>query len=155
SVFRKVARRRGAELLGFGHATDYLSLARKDVPTFSVATGAAHRAYEMAGVTPHDIHGAELHDCFSISDIVQFAVLGFAAPGQGAELLASGATAWPAGRCPVNAGGGLLGDGHPVGATGVRQVVEAYQQLTAQAGARQIDGAKRFLTCNIGGTMTT
>ena len=56
---------------------------------------------------------------------------------------------------PVNVGGGLLGDGHPVGATGVRQVVEAYQHLIGTAGARQIAGAKRFLTCNIGGSLTT
>ena len=109
----------------------------------------------MAGVGPGEVHGAELHDCFSISEIVQYEVLGLAAAGKGAELLASGATALPGGRCPVNAGGGLLGDGHPVGATGVRQVVEAYQQLTGQAGARQIEGAQRFLTCNIGGSMTT
>jgi acetyl-CoA C-acetyltransferase len=58
-------------------------------------------------------------------------------------------------RIPVNAGGGLIGDGHPVGATGVRQVFEAYQQLTAQAGARQIENAKRFLTFNMGGSLTT
>jgi acetyl-CoA C-acetyltransferase len=96
-----------------------------------------------------------LHDCFSISEIVQYELLGFAAPGEGAALLESGATSYPNGHCPVNAGGGLLGDGHPVGATGVRQVVEAYQQLTGRVGARQIGGAKRFLTCNIGGSVTT
>jgi acetyl-CoA C-acetyltransferase len=153
--FRRLQKRRGARLLGFGQTTDHLPLARKDAPTFSIAAGAAARAYAMAGMAPQDLHGVELHDCFSISEIVQYEVLGLAAPGKGAELLESGATALPGGRCPVNAGGGLLGDGHPVGATGVRQVVEAFQQLTGQAGARQIDGARRFLTCNIGGTMTT
>lgn len=151
----KVGARRAARLLGYGHTTDHLSLERKEVPDFPIAAKAAAQAYVMARVGPDDIHGAEVHDCFSISEIVQYELLGFAAAGKGAELLEGGATALPAGRCPVNAGGGLLGDGHPVGATGVRQVVEAYQHLTGNAGARQIAGAKRFLTCNIGGSFTT
>ena len=153
--FHRLRPRCGARLCGYGHTTDYLSLERKDVPAFPIATRAATQAYAMAGVGPRDIDGAEVHDCFSISEIVQYELLGFAAPGKGAELLESGATSLPAGRCPVNAGGGLLGDGHPVGATGVRQIVEAYQHLTGHAGARQIEGTKRFLTCNIGGSMTT
>ena len=168
-AFQKLRPRRAARLLGYGHTTDHLSLGRKEVPHFPIAARAATQAYAMAGVGPGDIHGAEVHDCFSISEIVQYELLGFAAPGKGAELLESGATALPAVRAalqicnpqsairnlPVNAGGGLLGDGHPVGATGVRQVVEAYQHLTGSAGARQIAGAKRFLTCNIGGSVTT
>lgn len=167
--FQKLRPHHAARLLGYGHTTDHLSLERKDVPTFPIAARAAAQAYAMAGVGPGDIHGAELHDCFSISEIVQYELLGFAAPGKGTELLESGATALPSVRdflqtqnskfkthnLPVNAGGGLLGDGHPVGATGVRQVVEAYQHLTGSAGARQIAGAKRFLTCNIGGSVTT
>ena len=153
--FQKLAPRHASRLLGFGHTTDYLSLERKEIPGFPIAAKAAHQAYDMAGLGPQEIHGAEVHDCFSISEIVQYELLGFAAPGSGAKLLESGATALPAGRCPVNAGGGLIGDGHPVGATGVRQVVEAHQHLTGQAGARQIAGAKRFLTCNIGGSLTT
>jgi acetyl-CoA C-acetyltransferase len=144
-----------ARLLGYGHTTDYLPLEKKTMPDFPMAAKAAVHAYAMAGVGPREIHGAEVHDCFSISEIVQYELLGFAAAGEGAALLESGATTFPGGRCPVNAGGGLLGDGHPVGATGVRQVVEAYQQLTEQAGARQIAGARRFLTCNIGGSLTT
>jgi acetyl-CoA C-acetyltransferase len=152
---RKLGRPRAARLLGYGHTTDYLALERKDVPEFPYAVKAANQAYAMARIGPDDLHGAEMHDCFSISEIVQYELLGLAAPGRGAELLESGATALPDGRCPVNAGGGLLGDGHPVGATGVRQMVEAYQQLTSQAGTRQIAGARRFLTCNIGGSMTT
>jgi len=144
-----------ARLLGYGHTTDYLPLERKSAPDFPIAAKAAAQAYTMAGVGPRDMHGAEVHDCFSISEIVQYELLGFAAAGEGAALLESGATSLPAGRCPINAGGGLLGDGHPVGATGVRQVVEAYQHLTDRAGARQIAGAKRFLTCNIGGSLTT
>ena len=87
-----------------------------------------------------------------------------AEPGKGVELAKSGATTLPQVRAekskaslqiPVNAGGGLMGDGHPVGATGVRQVFEAYQQLTEQAGARQVENAKRYLTFNMGGSLTT
>lgn len=147
--------RHAARLIGCGHTTDYLSLEKKEVPDFPIAASAAAQAYRMAGVRPGDIHGAEVHDCFSISEIVQYELLGFAEPGKGVALLESGATSLPAGRCPVNAGGGLMGDGHPVGATGVRQVAEAFAQLTGRADARQIPGARRFLTCNIGGTLTT
>src|SRR5437762_14336733 len=107
----------------------------------------------MAKLKPLDIQGAEVHDCFSITEIVAYEILGLAEKGKGAELAKSGATALPQVRgehikgkvgweIPVNAGGGLIGDGHPVGATGVRQVVEAYQQLAGQAGKRQIEGAR-------------
>jgi acetyl-CoA acetyltransferase len=153
-------------LLGFGSTTDYLALAKKDAPTFSTARKAATKAFGMANLKPRDMHGAEVHDCFSITEIVAYEILGLAEPGKGAELAMSGATALPqvrgehikgsvAWEIPVNAGGGLIGDGHPVGATGVRQVFEAYQQLTEQAGARQIAGAKKYLTFNMGGSLTT
>jgi acetyl-CoA C-acetyltransferase len=153
-------------LFGFGHTTDYLALEKKDAPTFSTARKAAEKAFGMANLKPRDLHGAEVHDCFSITEIVAYEILGLAEPGKGAELAKSGATALPQVRgehvsgkidfeIPVNTGGGLIGDGHPVGATGVRQVVEAYQHLTEQAGARQIAGAKKFLTFNMGGSLTT
>jgi acetyl-CoA acetyltransferase len=153
-------------LFGFGHTTDYLALEKKDAPTFSTARKAAEKAFGMADLKPRDMHGAEVHDCFSITEIVAYEILGLAEPGKGAELAKSGATALPqvrgehvSGRIdfaiPVNTGGGLIGDGHPVGATGVRQVVEAFQHLTEQAGARQIEGAKKFLTFNMGGSLTT
>lgn len=153
-------------LLGFGHTTDYLQLAKKDAPTFSTARKAGANAFSMANLKPRDLHGVEVHDCFSITEIVAYEILGLAEPGKGAELALSGATTLPQVRgenvsgkidfeIPVNAGGGLIGDGHPVGATGVRQVFEAYQQLTEQAGARQIKGAKKYLTFNMGGSLTT
>jgi len=168
-LLERLPGRHSVRLLGYGHTTDYLSLDQKDVPEFPFAEVAAKHAYAMAGIGPEKLDGAEVHDCFSISEIVQYELLGFAPPGKGAEWLETGASTLPA-LCkliqirkpqskmfnlPVNAGGGLIGDGHPVGATGVRQVVEAYQQLTGSAGERQIAGAKRFLTCNIGGTFTT
>ena len=153
-------------LLGFGHTTDYLALAKKDAPMFSTARKAASQAFKMAKLTPRDIHGAEVHDCFSITEILVYEILGLAEHGKGAELARSGATALPQVRnekmkgkfpfeIPVNTGGGLIGDGHPVGATGVRQVVDAYQQLTEQSDGRQIAGAKNFLTFNMGGSLTT
>lgn len=153
-------------LLGYGHTTDYLPLEKKDAPTFSTARQAATRAFSMANLKPRDMSGAEVHDCFSITEIVAYEILGLAEPGKGAELAKSGATALPQVRgehisgkidfeIPVNAGGGLIGDGHPVGATGVRQVHEAYQQLTNQAGARQVPNARRYLTFNMGGSLTT
>ena len=153
-------------LLGYGHTTDYLALEKKDAPTFSIARKAAANAFGMANLKPRDMHGVEVHDCFSITEIVAYEILGLAEPGKGAALAKSGATTLPQVRgekvsgkidfeIPVNAGGGLIGDGHPVGATGVRQVVEANQHLTEQAGARQIKGAKKFLTFNMGGSLTT
>ena len=153
-------------LLGFGHTTDYLALEKKDAPTFSTARKAAEKAFGTASLTPRDMHGVEVHDCFSITEIVAYEILGLAEKGKGAELAKSGATTLPQVRgehikgkvgweIPVNTGGGLIGDGHPVGATGVRQVFEAYQQLTGQAGKRQIEGAKRYLTFNMGGSLTT
>ena len=153
-------------LLGFVSSTDYLALEKKDAPTFSTARKAAEKAFGMANLKPRDMQGVEVHDCFSITEIIAYEILGLAEPGKGAELAKSGATALPQVRgehvsgkigweIPVNTGGGLIGDGHPVGATGVRQVYEAYQQLTEQANAHQIDGVKKFLTFNMGGSHTT
>src|SRR5204862_6951816 len=153
-------------LLGFGPATDYLPLDTKDAPTFSIARKAAEKAFGMAHMKPRDLHGADVHACFSVTEVVVYEILGLAEPGRGAELSRSGATALPQVRnekmkgkfafeIPVNPGGGLIADGHPVGATGVRQVFEAYQHLSGQAGARQIENVKRFLTFNMGGSLTT
>ncbi len=158
-------------LRGWGHATDCLALEKKDVPHFPPARKALATALEKAGIRdPHkELHGVEVHDCFSISEVIAYEIIGLAEPGNGASLLHNGATMLPGVRAkilgaeapeppfsiPVNSGGGLMADGHPVGATGVRQVLDAYQQLTGQAGPRQIEGASRFLTYNVGGSMTT
>lgn len=158
------ARRVG--LFGYGHTTDHLPLDRKDVPDFAVARRSALQAYKMANLSPREIDAADVHDCFSISEIVASEIVGFAEAGAGTRLLESGATMLPAVRAelgiaaparsvPINPGGGLIGDGHPVGATGVRQVVEAYQHLTRRAGARQVDAARHYLTFNMGGSVTT
>jgi acetyl-CoA C-acetyltransferase len=121
----------------------------------------------MAGVSPRDLHAAEVHDCFSISELVAYEALGWAEPGRAAALLESGATTLPQVRgdigvgtrpaftMPVNTGGGLIADGHPVGATGVRQVVETFRQTSGEAGERQVEGAKTVMTFNMGGSLTT
>src|SRR5205085_7371350 len=93
--------RRGGEkkkspgLLGFGHTTDYLPLDKKDAPTFSIARKAAEKAFGMANLKPRDLNGADVHDCFSVTEIVVYEILGLAEPGKGAELASSGATALP------------------------------------------------------------
>lgn len=157
-------------LLGWGHSTDRLALEDKDVPAFPHARRAIETALRIAGLRgPRELHGIEVHDCFSISELIACELIGLAAPGEGASLLHHGATMLPGVRAqilgadappppfsiPVNAGGGLMADGHPVGATGVRQVLDAFEQLSGCAGPRQIAGARRFLTCNVGGSMTT
>jgi acetyl-CoA acetyltransferase len=158
---------RSMRLLGFGHTTDVLPLRGKGMPTFPVVQRAAKQAYAMAGVTHRDLDAAEVHDCFSITELVTYEALGWADPGEAAMLLESGATTLPQLReqtgvgtapafsLPVNTGGGLIGDGHPVGATGVRQVVEMFRQVCGEAGTRQIDGARTVMTFNMGGTLTT
>src|SRR5260370_1265410 len=111
-----------ARLLGYGHTTDYLPLDKKDAPPFSIARKAAEKAFRMANLTPRDLQGAEVHDCFSITEIVAYEILGLAEPGKGVELVKSGATALPQVRTEKfkgpfqiqeNAGGGLIGAGHP------------------------------------------
>jgi len=164
---RFVRRGRALRLLGWGHATDALRLDAKAVPEFPMVRLAAGRAYAMAGVGPADLDAAEVHDCFSISELVAYEALGWAEPGGAGALVTSGATTLPQARAecgvgtrparsmPVNTGGGLIADGHPVGATGVRQVVEVFQQARGEAGERQVEGARTFMTFNMGGSMTT
>jgi acetyl-CoA acetyltransferase len=157
--------KKGIRMLGYGHTTDHLELARKDIPTFSTARAAVQRAYDMARLTPRDVSCVEVHDCFSISEICAYEFLGLADNGMGAKFVETGATMLPAlaaemglkpsRSVPVNTGGGLIGDGHPVGATGVRQVVEAYTQLLERGGDRQVPGAKNAFTFNMGGSFTT
>jgi acetyl-CoA acetyltransferase len=162
SFLKSLGKKPASRLLGVGQSTDYLPLDRKDAPTFSTARKAARGAFSMAGLSPKDVHGCDVHDCFSITEIVAYEILGLAGDGQGAKLAESGATMHPsvggtrtAGVPVVNPGGGLIGDGHPVGATGVRQVVEAHEHLLGRAGKRQIEGASTYLTFNMGGSLTT
>jgi acetyl-CoA C-acetyltransferase len=124
---------------------------RKDITWLAAAEKSAQAAYKMAGVTPADIHLAEVHDCFSISEIMAIEALGFVEPGKGGPATEAGETAL-GGRIPINTSGGLKSKGHPVGATGVAQVCEVVTQLRGEAGERQVNGAKCGLTQNMGGT---
>ncbi|GAA5040534.1 acetyl-CoA acetyltransferase [Thermocatellispora tengchongensis] len=115
---------------------------------------AARRAYAAAGVTPDAIDLAEVHDAFTIGEIMSVEALGLAGPGKALHAVAGGELSL-GGRVPVNAGGGLLSKGHPVGATGVGQVVELVAQLRGRAGERQVGGASLALAHTVGGGVAT
>jgi len=114
------------------------------------AVAAAAAAYEAAGVGPQDLDCAEIHDATAPAELFIYEDLGFAAPGEAPQLLASGATGL-GGRMPVNTSGGLLCKGHPIGATGIAQIAEVTWQLRGDAGERQVAGASVALTQNGGG----
>lgn len=124
---------------------------REHLTTIPSTKIAAEAAYKMAGITPKDIDFAEVHDCFTIAEIVDTEDLGFFEKGKGVEGVREGQTARN-GRIPINPSGGLKSKGHPIGATGVGQVVEVFDQLTSKAGERTIKDAKIGLTQNFGAT---
>jgi acetyl-CoA C-acetyltransferase len=137
---------------GTGQASDTISLhSRQSLTGLRATVEAARMAYKMAGVGPNDIDVAEVHDCFTIAEIMAIEDLGFCKKGEGGKLTEEGQTEI-GGRIPVNTSGGLKGKGHPVGATGIAQVVEIVQQLRGEAGKRQVKGAEIGLTHNVGGT---
>ena len=134
------------------HATDSIALhERGDLAWLASTEGAARLAYGQAGITPGDVSFCEVHDCFTIAEIMVIEALGLAPRGCGGSGAESGATAL-GGKVPVNASGGLKSKGHPVGATGIAQVREAVLQLRGQAGDRQVEDAHWGLTQNMGGT---
>lgn len=138
------------EILGYGHATASL-YDDGDLTQLHTTRLAANKAYAAAGISAGDVGVAEVHDCFTVTELLMYEALGFAKPGEGAALMRDGATQID-GRIPVNTGGGLVGFGHPVGATGVKQVVELYRQLKGQAGAYQVGNAPRYAAAaNMGG----
>jgi acetyl-CoA C-acetyltransferase len=117
---------------------------------FEATQGAAAQAYAQAGVTAKDIDFAEVHDCFTITEILNCEDLGFCARGEGGKLVEEGRTALGGDR-PVNPSGGLKSYGHPIGATGVRMIYEVTTQLRGQAGDRQVPNARIGLAHNLGG----
>jgi acetyl-CoA acetyltransferase len=121
-----------------------------DIIHLEMNVKAARRAYEQAGLGPEDINVVELHDCFTIAELEHYETLGFCGRGEGVRLLADGVTKL-GGKLPVNASGGLLARGHPLGATGIAQIVEMVWQLRGQAGQRQVPGARVALTHCMGG----
>lgn len=140
------------KIIGSGMATAPMALASRTDPAFLDAVArSATRAYEMAGISAQEVQVAEVHDCFSIAEICCIEALGFVPRGQGAKAAVSGCTAL-GGQIPVNTSGGLKSKGHPVGATGIAQAIEIYEQLRGEAGERQVEGARLGLTQNMGGS---
>ena len=143
-------------IIGSGQASDAIGLyERKSFTTLNAGKLAGQEAYRMAKVEPKDIDVAEVHDCFTIAEIIAYEDLGFCKQGGGGCLMESGATTLK-GNIPVNPSGGLKSKGHPVGATGTGQAYEIYLQLTGQAEKkRQVDGAEIGLAHNVGGSGAT
>ncbi len=119
-----------------------------------VSVVAAQKAYEQAGIGPEDVSVAEVHDAFTVAELLHYESLGFCAPGEGPRLLRDRVT-WLGGRLPVSPGGGLIARGHPPGATGLAQVAELTWQLRGQAGPRQVEGARIGLAHIQGATVPT
>jgi len=142
-------------ITGTGQASDTIGLyERESLTSLQAAKLAAQTAYKMAQVTPDDIDVAEVHDCFTIAEIIAYEDLNFCPTGKGGTLVESGETRLD-GRLPVNTSGGLKAKGHPVGATGTAQAYEIYLQLTGQADNRQVKNAQVGLTHNVGGSGAT
>ena len=142
-------------LVASGHAVDTIALhERKSLTELKATKLAAKMAYEEAKIKPKEIDIAEVHDCFTIAEIIAYEDLGFCEKGEGGKLIEQGETSLN-GSIPVNTSGGLKACGHPVGATGVKQAVEVVSQLREEAGKRQVKHAQRALTHNVGGSGAT
>ncbi len=143
------------KILGIAQTSDKVALdAKEDITTFRAVRMAAERAYKMAGVTARDIEFAELHDCFTIAEIVATEDLGFVAKGQGGPYALEGRTCLK-GERPVNASGGLKSKGHPVGATGAGQICNVAGQIRGEAGELQVARHSLGLAQNLGGSGAT
>jgi acetyl-CoA C-acetyltransferase len=138
-------------VLGIGAASETVNMAGRDLLTgLTVGIEAGKQAYAMAGVTAKDIDVAEVHDCFTIAEMMAYENLGFAQPGEGKDLIASKET-YKDGSIPVNVDGGLLSKGHPIGATGGSQIRTIVLQLRDEAGEMQVKDPEIGLVHNIGG----
>jgi acetyl-CoA C-acetyltransferase len=143
---------RPVKILASGFATAPMALAHRDDPAVLDAVSlSASRAYKMAGISPTAVQVAEVHDCFSIAEICVTEALCFVPRGKGGEAARSGLTAL-GGRIPLNTSGGLKSKGHPVGATGIAQAIEIFEQLRGEAHQRQVKDADIGLTQNMGGS---
>ena len=145
----------GVRVLACAQSSDCVGLeARSDITTMPAITDAARQAYEASGLGPGDIQFAEVHDCFTIAEIVASEDLGFVQKGEGGPFAEAGCSA-PDGRLPINRSGGLKSKGHPVGATGVGQICDVAQQLRGEAGTRQLLRHSVGLAQNLGGSGAT
>jgi acetyl-CoA C-acetyltransferase len=143
------------KIIGSGQASDTLSLhGRRSITTLDATVKAGEMAYKQAGIKPSDIDLAEVHDCFTIAEICAIEDLGFVKKGEGGKAVEEKITTLD-GSLPVNTSGGLKSKGHPVGATGVAQIVEIAKQLRGNAKKRQIEDARIGLAHNVGGSGAT
>ena len=143
---------RPLHVIGYGQASGVATHDREDLTTIEAARLAGQQAYETAGVSPADIDVVEVHDCFTIAEILATEDLGFFKPGHGYKAADEGLTS-RLGPRPINTSGGLKSKGHPVGATGTGQVMEVWKQLRGEAGERQLPGDLRLgMTHNLGGS---
>lgn len=139
------------KILATAQASDTLALHdRRDITTLDASVYAARKAFGQAGLEPKDVDFAEVHDAFTIGEIVAIEDLGFVEKGEGGRAAEEGLTAI-GGKIPINTSGGLKACGHPVGATGIKQAYEMVLQLRGEAGKRQVDGVEVGLTHNVGG----
>jgi acetyl-CoA C-acetyltransferase len=146
---------RPVQVAGIAQTSDHVALEEKeDITTFPAVKRAGEKAYRMAGVSPADIQFAELHDCFTIAEIIALEDLGFVKPGEGGPYSAQGCTL-PSGPRPVNTSGGLKAKGHPVGATGVAQICDVAAQIRGEAGELQLERHSLGLAQNLGGSGAT
>ncbi len=142
-------------VLGIAQASDNVALDEKDdITTFRAVQTSSAKAYKMAGLGPRDIQFAEVHDCFTIAEIVAIEDLGFVKKGEGGPYTLAGKTCIQ-GELPVNTSGGLKAKGHPVGATGVGQICDLAQQIRGEAGERQVARNQIGLAQNLGGSGAT
>jgi acetyl-CoA C-acetyltransferase len=140
------------EVIGSGRGASPAAVqGRDDITTIPSTVAAATQAYKMAGITAKDIDFAEVHDCFTIAELIDIEDLGFFKKGAGANAVREGATSRD-GEIPINPSGGLKSKGHPIGATGIGQVVEVFEQLTGKAEQRTVRDAEVALTHNFGAT---
>lgn len=145
------ARSDAVEVLHIAYSANNLYTDPQDYTRLDNVAVAAQRAYEASGLTPKQVEVAEVHDCFTMSEILMYEALGFAPAGEGASLIRNGHTEL-SGALPVNTGGGLLAFGHPVGATGVKQILEVYKQMKGRCGGYQMQRRPRVgLAANMGG----
>ncbi|MSV36123.1 MAG: thiolase domain-containing protein [Bryobacterales bacterium] len=144
-----------ARILGVAQTSDYVALDQKDdITTLRAVVSAAQKAYQMAGLTARDIEFAEVHDCFTIAEILATEDLGFVKKGEGGPFALAGNTRLM-GKLPINTSGGLKSKGHPVGATGVGQLCDLVIQLRGDAGERQLARHSVGLAQNLGGSGAT
>jgi len=132
------------------HAQDYLPMSRRDILKFEGCAVAWQRAFQSAGITVNDLSFAEIHDCFTIAELIEYEAMGLAPEGQGARVIANGTVAKD-GRLPINPSGGLKAKGHPIGASGVSMHALTSMQLTGTAGGMQVKNAELGGIFNMGG----